>query len=194
MISICTSDWMFSSPSGTGLDEAWMPRIVAEVLTASTRDGAVERSPDPVPFIDSEVSWTNATDADQVVWAEIHRPPRTIVASNPNLYVLDDAVSWDVGISPSAPEPSASEAGIGARISVTPQTSNQVIYGRLFRGWDGGMQYQPIGSVAPGRTVHLRYRALYSSPGSWRTPNSALQVVRAYYVRPRLWARPDVTP
>jgi hypothetical protein len=193
-LSICSSEWMFSSPRGTGLDASWFPRPVAERFTTSTRDGAVERSPDPVPFIESEISWTNSTDAQQRVWVEIHRAPRVIIASNPNTYVLDDALSWDTGTAPNAPTPYASDDGIGARVSLTPFNLNQIVYGRLFRGWDDSVRYEPIGTLTPGQTVHARYAALYTSPGQWRTPNTALQVVRAYWVRMRLWAAPEATP
>lgn len=194
MIAICTSEWMFSTPRGTGLDEAWYPRIVGERFTASTRDGNVDRAPDPVPFIASEISWTNSTDAQQRVWLEIQRAPRTIVAANPNTYVLDDAWSFDIGVSPNAPDLYTTDDGIGARLLITPFSLNQVAYGRLFRSWNDGTRYEPIGTLPPEQTVHARYAALYTSPGQWRAPNTPLQVVRAYWVRLRVWAAPEATP
>ncbi|WP_412807732.1 hypothetical protein [Nocardia sp. SC052] len=193
-VPICTSEWMLSSPTGTDVAAAWVPRIVAERFTTSTKDGAVERSPDPVPFIASELTWANTTGAQQRIWLEIHRPPRMIITSNPNSYVLDDAVSWDTGVAPVAPPPSATENGIGARISVTPVTVNQIAYTRFFRRWDSSNWWQSIGTLQPEEIVHTRYAALYSTPGSWRAPNNPLQVVRAYWVRLRLWATPEATP
>ncbi|MDE1675132.1 hypothetical protein PWJ90_36625 [Nocardia gipuzkoensis] len=185
---------MFSGPRGTGFAEGWLPRIVAERFTASTRDGDVARAPDPVPFIDAELSWTNTSEVPQQCWVNTHRAPRTIVAANPNTYALDDALSWDVGMSPNAPTPFASENGIGARLLTTPFAVNEVGYTRLFRGWDDSVRFDQVGTVAPEETVHLRYRALFTTPGQWRAPNQALQVVRAYWVRLQLWAVPEATP
>jgi hypothetical protein len=190
-IAICSSEMMISGPRGTGFAEAWMPRIVAERFTTSTKDGNVQRAPDPVIFIDAEMSWTNATGSDQQCWLSTHRAPRTIVATNPNTYALDDAVSFDIAVSPNAPDPYATEDGIGCRASITPFALNQINYGRFFRGWDDNVRFQSLGVVPAGQTAHIRYRALYTTPGQWRDPNQAFQVVRAYWVRLLLWAAPE---
>ena len=191
---ICTSEWMVSAVTGTDVADAWMPRIVAERFAASTKDGSVDRAPDPVPIIDTETSWTNDTGTPQKVFLCTQRAPRLIVAANPNLYVLDDSISWDIGASPNAPTPYATKNGIGAQGKNTPFAVNQVYYGRLFRGWDDGQRWDNIGTVQDGQTVHVRYRALFSTPGSWRAPSQSLQVVRAYWARLRLWASPEATP
>lgn len=193
-ITICTSEWMFSSPKGTGLSDGWFPRIVAERFVSSTKDGAVDQAPDPVAFIDAEMSWTNTLDTAQECWLNTHRAPRTIVAANPNTYALDDAISWDIGISPNAPTPYASENGIGARLQGTPFAANQVAYARLFRAWDDSVRFDLLGTVQPGQTAHIRYQAQFSTPGTWRAPTNALQIVRAYWVRLQLWGIPEVTP
>ncbi|AXK88814.1 hypothetical protein SAMN05421776_108205 [Nocardia farcinica] len=193
-LAICSSEWMFSSPRGTGLGDGWLPRIAAERFVASTRDGEVQRASDPVPFIQAELSWTNTTGVDQECWLGTHRAPRTIVAANPNTYVLDDAITWDVGLSPNAPEPYLTEDGIGAKGQGTPWSYNQVHYARMFRGWDDSVRFDGIGTVPAGDTVHIRYAALYTTPGQWRAPSNALQVVRAFWVRLRLWAIPEDTP
>lgn len=193
-IAICGSEWMISGPNGTGFADGWLPRIVAQRFVVSTRDGEVQRAPDPVPFIQAEMSWSNDTGATQRCWLGTHRAPRVIVAANPNTYALDDAISWDVGLSPNAPQPYATENGIGARLQTTPNTANEMGYTRMFRGWDDSVRMDEIGEVADGQTVHIRYAALYTTPGSWRAPNQGLQVVRAYWVRLRLWATPGATP
>lgn len=193
-VVICSSEWMLSQVTGTDIADAWMPRIVMERFAASVKDGTVDRAPDPVPFIDTEMSWTNDTGTPQNCYLCTHRAPRLIVAANPNLYVLDDAVSWDVDISPNAPAPYATNNGIGAMGRNTPFAVNQVYYGRLFRGWDDSTQWDTIGSVADGETIHVRYSALFNTPGQWRAPSQALQVVRAYWVRLMLWASPGATP
>ncbi|MCM6777944.1 hypothetical protein NDR87_31400 [Nocardia sp. CDC159] len=193
-VTICSSEWMISGPRGTALADGWYPRIVAERFLTSTRDGDVARAPDPVPFIQGEVTWTNTTGAVQQCWIGTHRAPRVIVAANPNTYVLDDAISWDVALSPDAPAPFAAEDGVGARCQTTPFAANQVGYTRLFRGWDDSVRVDQIGDVPAGHTVHVRYAALYTTPGSWRAPNQGLQVVRAYWARLRLFAAPKDTP
>lgn len=193
-IPICSSEWMLSGPRGTGFADGWLPRIVGERFVTSTRDGEVQRAPDPVPFIEAELTWANNTGTDQQVWLGTHRAPRVVIAANPNTYALDDALSWDVAVSPNAPAPFAAENGVGARCQTTPFSSNQVGYTRLFRGWDDSVRTDEIGTVPAGETVHVRYAALYTTPGSWRAPNQALQVVRAYWVRLRLFAAPEATP
>lgn len=192
---ICTSsEWMVSGVNGTDFGDGWMPRIVMERFAASTKDGQVDRAPDPVPFIDTEMSWTNDTGVKQKLFLGTHRAPRTIVAANPNMYVLDDAISWDIAVSPNAPQPYATKNGIGAMGQNTPFALNQVYYGRLFRGWDDGVRFDNLGTITDGQTIHVRYSALFSTPGSWRAPSQALQVVRAYWARLQLWASPEATP
>ena len=168
--------------------------MVAERFVASTRDGDVQQAPDAVPFIDAELTWTNSGESAQLVRLGTQRAPRAITASNPNTYVLDDGLSWDIAVSPNAPTPYGVQNGVGARLQTTPVAVNQVGYGRIFRGWDDSIRYDTLGTVEPGETVHVRYQALYTSPGQWRAPAQVLQVVRAYWVRMRLWAGPEDTP
>ncbi len=193
-IAICTNEWMESTPAGTGFADGWFPAPVAERFVASTKDGDVAQAPDAVPFIDAELTWTNTTGVRVRGRLGTQRAPRQIVASNPNTYILNDAISWDVGMSPNAPTPYAADDGIGSRLQVTPFAINQVGYGRLFRSWDDSIRYSDVGIVLPGQSVHIRYQAQFSTPGSWRAPSSALQTVRAYWVRLRLWTRPEATP
>jgi len=193
-VALCSSEWMISTPTGTDLAEGFLPRIAMERFAASTKDGSVDRAPDPVAFIDTEMSWTNDTGVQQKLMIGTHCAPRTIVAANPNLYVLDNALSYDIGLSPNAPQPYATKNGIGAQGKSTPFALNQVYYGRLFRGWDDLVRFDNIGTIAAGDTVHVRYSALYSNPGQWRAPSQVLQVVRAYWVRLQLWAWPEATP
>ncbi|WP_458793914.1 DUF7172 family protein [Nocardia nova] len=193
-ISICVNDWMTSSPAGTGFADVWIPGATAERFVTSTKDGDVNQAPDPVPFIDAELTWTNSGDAQQHVRLCTQRAPRQIVASNPNTYILNDAISWDVALSPNAPAPYAADDGIGARLQTTPFAVNQVGYSRLFRGWPDSVRYSDIGTVPAGQSVHIRYQAQFSTPGQWRAPSQSLQTVRAYWVRLRVWTRPEETP
>lgn len=193
-ITICSSDFLFSTPRGTGPADAWMPRIVTERFVPSARDGQVARATDPVPFIEAELSWTNTTGAAQRIWLGTHRAPRQIVAANPNTYALDDAWTWDIGLSPNAAAPYAAEDGIGAKGQGTPWNYNQVHYARMWRGWDDSVRHDLVGVVEHGNTVHIRYAALFTTPGQWRNPANTMHIVRAFWVRLRLWAVPEETP
>lgn len=189
-LPICSSEAMISGPAGTGFDGGWFPRLAAERFITSTRDGDVQRAPDPIPFIQGEITWTN-TGMDQHVWLWTHRAPRVIISTNPNMYALDDALSWDVAVSPNAPEPYASQDGVGARLQVTPPAQSQILGAKIFRAWDESMRVDDIGTVAEGETVHVRYSALFTTPGSWRVPAASGQLVRAYWVRLKLFASPE---
>ncbi|WP_280420635.1 DUF7172 family protein [Nocardia carnea] len=192
-LSICASEAMVSGPAGTGFAGGWMPRIVTERFITSTRDGDVQRAPDPVPFIEGEITWTN-TGAAQHVWLYTHRAPRVVISTNPNMYTLDDALSWDVAVSPNAPAPWGSQDGVGARMQVTPPAQAQILAAREYRGWDDSIRVDEIGTVLEGETVHVRYAANYTTPGSWRVPAAAGAVVRAFWVRLKLFSAPEVTP
>ncbi|WP_029926370.1 DUF7172 family protein [Nocardia otitidiscaviarum] len=195
-LRICTSEWMISGPSGTGLAAAWLPRIAAEHFAVSSRDGQAARAPDAVPLIDADLIWTNTTGAWQDCHLTLHRAPRTIVTSNPNTLVLDDALAWDVGISPRAALPAAVGDGIGARIKTTPTQLNETIYSRLFNDWDDWISTHHIGSVANGETVHIRYQCLMTTPGEWRGGTSPMHQVHARWARLQLLAAPllEVSP
>ncbi|MCM6774968.1 hypothetical protein NDR87_26345 [Nocardia sp. CDC159] len=189
-LRICTSEWMISNLRGTDLAEAWLPRVAASRYATSARDGQINNAPDAVPLIDTDLIWTNTTGAWQNCHLGVHRAPRSIVTSNPNTVVLDDAVSWDIGTSPRAALPSAVGAGIGARVKTTPSQLNQTIYSRLFNDWDDWTSLENIGAVAAGETVHVRYQCLLTTPGEWRGGTSPLHQAHARWVRLRLLCAP----
>lgn len=193
-IAICSSGWIRSSPAGTGFSDGWLPGAVTERFVTSTKDGDVAQAPDPVVFIDAEDLWTNTTGVDQHVRLSAQRAPRQILANNPNTYTVNDAWSFDVGLSPNAPTPYAANDGIGCRMQFTPFALNQVNYGRFYRGWVDSMRFDEIGTVKDGESVHIRYQAQFTTPGTWRAPAQALQTVRLYWIRLRLWTYPEATP
>lgn len=195
-LQICTSEWMASGPQGTGFSPAWLPRIVAERFAGSAKDGEVSRAPDPVPVIDTMLTWTNTTGAWQDCRLVVHRASRSVITSNPNTVVLDDGVSWDVGQSPRAALPTVSADGVGARIKTTPNILNETIYGRLFNDWDDWTSIHTIGAVAAGETVDIRYQCALTTPGQWRGGSSPLHQSFARWARLLLWAAPllEVTP
>src|SRR5690606_10316297 len=59
---ICVAEWMISDSNGTAFAQSWLPTMVAERMATSGKDGNVDRSPDQIPFIDSEILWTNTDD------------------------------------------------------------------------------------------------------------------------------------
>lgn len=184
---------MLSTARGLELSESWLPRLVAERVGTSGLDGAVDRAPDPIPFIDLSMLWTNNTPDAQHLHASVHRASRTIIASNPNTVTLQDAWSFDVGPSPAAPIPFAIDNGIASRVKITRSTDPDVLFGRIFRDtpdWVGNVE---IGQVASGDSVHFRYRCAFSTPSEFRTGNSPRHEAFARWARLRLWAAPWLT-
>lgn len=191
-LKICTAEFLISDSNGTSMTQAWLPTVVAERMATSGKDGNVDRAPDQVPFIDSEILWTNSYDDPVHTMISIHRAPRSIVTSTPNTLVLDDAWTWDIGLSPSAPLPFGTNSGVGIRLQTT-QSFNPVIYSRFFRDFPDSVSYQDLGAVDPGDSLHFRYRCLFSTPGVWRTPVQPLMIAQARWARLRLWTAPWTT-
>lgn len=191
-LRICTTEMMLSTPTGTDLAAAWLPRIAAERYATSSGDGQVGHAPDPVPLIDTDLIWTNTSGAWQNVHLIIHRAPRSIVSGNANTVVLDDALSWDVGPSPNAPLPTAAASGIASRVKTTPASLGSQFhwYARLFADFDDWISIEHLGAVAAGETVQIRYQCVVSTPGEWRTGGRALQEAHARWVRLQLLAAP----
>lgn len=193
-LKICTAETMLSDSAGLDFAEGWLPRIVAERFATSGRDGSVDRAPDPVAFIDTDLLWTNETGTAQHCHVSVHRASRNLLTSMFNRLVLDDAYSVDVGPAPSAPTPTGAVNGIGFRF-----TNARSFEQLRFRGW-GFMDlpdyqsYYEIGEpVDPGDSVHFRYRCLFSTPGNWRTPPSPRYEANARWARLRLFAAPYVS-
>lgn len=191
-LKICTAEFLISDSHGTGFSQAWLPFVAAERMATSGKDGNVDNAPDQVPFIESEILWTNSYDDPVHTMASIGRAPRSIVTSAPNTLVLDDAWTWDIGISPAAPLPTGTNSGVGMRCETRP-SFQPVIYTRYFRDFPDSTSYQDLGQVDPGETVHFRYRCLFSTPGAWRTPVQPLMTAQARWARLRLWVAPWVT-
>lgn len=191
-LRICSAEFMVSESSGTGFSGAWLPTLAAESFVTSGKDGAVDRSPDQVPFIDAEMLWTNSYDDPVYAMASIGKAPRSIVTSTPNTLVLDDAYSWDIAVSPSAPTPFGANNGSGERVQNSP-TTIAVGYLRYFRDFPDAVSYVSLGEVDPGESVHFRYRCLFSTPGNWRAAVQPLFLAYARYARLRLWVSPWTT-
>lgn len=191
-LKVCVAEFLISDSVGTGFSQAWLPTMVAERRAESGKDGNVDRAPDQVPFISSEILWTNSFGDPVHTMMSIHRAPRSIVTSAPNTLVLDDAWTWDIGDSPSAPIPFGTENGVGARFATRP-SFRPLIYTRFFRDFPDWVSYTDVGVVDPGETLHFRYRCLFSTPGAWRTPVQPLMIAQARWATLRLWIAPQVT-
>lgn len=189
---LCTAEGLTSGQTGMEFSTAWLPTIVAERMATSSRDGAVERAPDQIPFIDTEILWTNTSDESVHVMVSVHRGGRSIVASSPATLVLDDAWSFDIGVSPSALTPYASQAGVGARYK-DRRTTDPDIFNRVFRDFPDFVSYVEVGRVDPGGSVQFRYRCLFSTPGEWKSVPSPRYEAYARWCRLRMFTSPWVT-
>lgn len=191
-VKVCTAEYMLSTDRGLEFAPNWLPRLVAERFVGSVKDGSVDRAPDPLPFIQADFSWTNTTPVSQHLHVGIHRASRSFVTTNPNTVAIDDAVSWEVAESPSAPRPSATYSGIGGRAQLTRPTNTEIQFAYLFGDRDDGVLNYEVGEVVPGFTLHFRYNCLYSTPGPWRVGEEPPPRFEAFcrWVRLRCWAAP----
>lgn len=189
-IRVCAAGYIDSTPDGLSMAPAWNRRIVAEAFTGSTRDGEVQRAPDPVTFIESSMLWVNTTGMPQAVTVHVIRAPRSIVTSDPNAVVLRDGVSWDIAASPAALPPELGSLGeSGGRIQFSKTTWNTQ-FGRLFIDEDRQTYVVELGAVEPGQAVHVRYRCAVQTPGLWREGVQPRHEAFARWVRLRMWAGP----
>lgn len=172
-LKICTSEVMLSDARGTGMALAWYPRIVAEAFLESTKDGPIKLSPDPVTMIDGDLTWYNDSDADQQVWVNVHRAPRSIVAQNPSTVIIHDAWSFQVGESPRADPPSVIQDAFGGRMAIDrgAVAADQLQFGRLFLDGDDSQAFVPLGVVPDRQMFQFRYLAAVQTPGVWTAPS-----------------------
>lgn len=191
-LQICVGEYMASDHVGTSLSAAWLPTIRTERFVTSAKDGTVDRSPDQVPFIDTEILWTNPDSDPVYTYVSIQRAPRSLVTSTPNQLALMDGWSSDIGASPSAALPVGDGGGNSIRTMMTRSYEAQV-YTRTFRDYDSAIVYVSPGAVDPGETLHFRYRCLFSTPGVWRSPLQPMHLAYARWARLRLFTRPAVT-
>lgn len=191
-LRVCVAEFMISDSTGTGFARSWLPTMVAERMAVSGRDGEVDRAPDQIPFIDTEILWTNTTDETVHVMVSVHRASRFLLTSSPNTLVLDDAWTYDVGLSPSAPAPSGTSNGVGTRVK-TRRSYQSLVFSRLFRDYPDWISYVEVGACEPGETVHFRYRCLYSTPGEWRTAVQPRHEANARWARLRMFTAPWTT-
>lgn len=172
-IKVCTSEYMLSTVAGLDMRRSWFPRVVAEAFLESTKDGKIERSPDPVTMIDGDITWFNNSPDPQFVALQVTRAPRTIVAQNPGTVVIHDAWSSAKGVSPVADYPSVTQDAFGGRAQIDrPEAAAaDLLFGRLFLDGDSTQAMVPIGELPPMHSMHFRYVCSVQTPGTLTTPS-----------------------
>lgn len=192
-VTVCTLEALISGPTGVEFSRGWLPSMVAERFVSSTKDGVVDRAPDPVTFIETDLTWTNNTDSVVHLQGQLHRGSRGIVTSNPNTVVLTDGFSYATGVSPHASVPDTTDWGFGGRLKTTSSAQASPRFSRLFLDADDSMVYVDMGSLAPGVSVHIRYACVLTTPQEWRVPNTPRHEAFARWARVRLFASPMLT-
>lgn len=190
--AVCVNQHLRSDNRGTRFAPAWFPQLLAERFEGSKKDGKVEHTPDPIPQIDTTLAWTNNTDAAIWLWINLTRASRSIITSNTNMLLMQDALSWDIGLSPDAGLPQVGYGDIGIRIKKTPFASTELEFARYFTGHTDGMVWVQAGVISPGDSIEVRYQCLLSTPGQFRVWDSGIYDAKARWVRLQLWGAPDL--
>lgn len=193
-VKICTSEYMLGTVAGLGMRRNWFPRIVAEAFLESTKDGEIKRSPDPVTMIDGDISWTNNSPDAQMIFVQVLRAARSVVAQSPSTVVIHDAWSFAVGASPTADFPSVVQDTFGGKMQIDrpAAAAADLKYGRFFADCDSAQAWVTVGQVDPQESVHFRYLAAVQTPGVWTKPSEfdALWEAKARYARLLVFATP----
>lgn len=171
-LKLCTAEYMISDTNGLGMRRGWFPRVVAEAFLGSTKDGEIQRAPDPVTMIEGDLSWFNNSPDDQLVSVMVKRAPRSITTTNPNTVILHDAWTYDVGESPLADSPSVMQDSTGGRLQIDRASiaADDLQFGRLFIDADDSQTMVGVGLVPSMQAMHFRYLCAVQTPGTWTTP------------------------
>lgn len=162
---------MLGTVDGLGMSRQWYPNIVAQAFLESTKDGKIDRAPDPVTMIEGDLTYFNNGRAAQNITVQVLRAPRSVVVQSPNTVVIHDAVSFAKGKSPSADFPSVIQNTMGGRMQVDrpATTAADLQYARLFFDTDSCQSWVNVGQIDPGKSLHFRYLAAVQTPGVWTT-------------------------
>lgn len=195
-LKVCTSEFMLSTTAGVGLRKSWLPRLVNSAFLESTKDGDIERSPDPVQMIDGDLTWFNNSKDDQVVDVMVHRAPRSIVAQNPVTVIILDGWSFDIGEAPDADFPSLEQDWFGGKVQIDRPNvaAADLLFGRYFFDADDCQTWVHLGLVPAQQAFHFRYLCSVQTPGLWTKPSEfdARYEAHARWARLEAWAGPAV--
>ncbi|KAB7761174.1 DUF7172 family protein [Mycolicibacterium mucogenicum] len=186
-LKLCVGPHMLSTVAGTAPARTYYPQVIKETFLGSTKDGEIERSPDPVTMISGDLPVTNSTKWPLWVRVLIHRAPRSIVSTNPVTVIINDAYSWAVGVSPQAEYPSVGLDQFGGKLMLDRASTgpDDLKYGRYFLDCDDSQSYVTIGELPPGESLHFRYLAAVQTPGVWTKPSDGqpMYSASAYWTR-----------
>lgn len=196
-LKICTAEFMISDDHGVGMRRGWFPRVVAERFLESTKDGEIQRAPDPVTMIDGDLTWFNNSPDPQQVLVQVQRASRSIVAANPITVVIHDAWSFDVGVNPSAEYPSVMQDTFGGRAQFDRASvaRDALQFGHFYLSGDGSQAYVEIGLVPSMQAMHFRYLCAVQTPGVWTLASEWEPRIeaQAHWTRLLAFATPAVT-
>ena len=194
MIKPCTAENMIADQRGLRMSKSWYPRLVSEAFLGSTKDGEIQRAPDPVPMIEGDVPWFNNTGAPQQVFVQVNRAARRIVAMDPVTVVMHDTWSWQVGKAPSAPRPTIAQDSFGGRLQLNKSSTEPkaLKYGMLFLDTDTSHAWVPVGVVEHREALHFRFMTSVQTPGTFIAPTEREPRYEAYarWARLRVFAAP----
>lgn len=168
-LKVCTGPHLISTVDGTGLAKSWFPGVVDEVFLESTKDGEIQRAPDPVTMIDGDLYWTNGGTEALTGTVIVKRAPRTILTTDPCTVLIQDAWSWVINASPQADSPSVTADSAGGKMQTNKAStaSKDLAYGRFTLEIDESEVTVPVGVIPPGEALHFRYLAAAHTPGLW---------------------------
>lgn len=189
-LKICVGRHFSSTVNGTGPAKTWYPQVIKEAFLTSTKDGEIERSPDPVTMIEGTLAATNNNPDPIYVQVQVHRAPRSIVSTNPVTVVIHDAYSHAVGVNPHAEYPSVGLDQFGGKLQINKASTSgdDLKYGRYFLDCDDSQSYVDIGLIPPGEVLQFRYICAVQTPGVWTEPTDASPRYEAHAYWTRLVA------
>ena len=186
-LKVCVGNHMLSNVNGLGMARTWYPQVVKEAFLSSTKDGEIERSPDPVTMIEGDLPLTNGNRFPIKVRVLVHRAPRSIVSTNPVTVIIHDAYSQAIGVNPQAEPPSVALDQFGGKLMLNraSTSADDLKFGRYFLDCDDTQSYINIGIIPPDQSMHFRYLAAVQTPGVWTKPteDTPRYEARAYWTR-----------
>ena len=168
MVGVCISENMEISGSGELQLSPWaVPRIVADVVGASSADGVVlpQVTLPGKLMISQKISYTSAAPVDLMILLRVHRSYRDWVTSNPNAIQIRDR--WSSAIDSDPEEPlttSVYNSQVGSAIDFGTNTVAQPKPGKHYGFMDAHMSEEWIGPLSPAQTLTVWYQCYLWTP------------------------------